>query len=200
MDANGVLSQAYDETARALRVTGDYLAGTVLAAGTVASGGVASIDVGSIPATYRHLEIELLARSEAAAAGDGLRLRFNGDTGNNYHSQRLTGSDSTAAATAAAAAAFITIGQDALPAASAEAGRAGLCRIWVPNYANTTWHKIISSNTGRFQADAAGGFSVSTQTAIWENTAAVTSLSLFAGAGDIAEGSIYRVIGVGSAA
>ena len=45
----------------------------------------------SIPATYRHLELRVVARSAAAAVSDTMILRLNGDSTSNYSFARTFG-------------------------------------------------------------------------------------------------------------
>jgi hypothetical protein len=58
---------------------------------TLTSGGGA-VTFSSIPQTYRHLQLRVLARSSVGGRGDNINLRFNGDTSTNYGSVNfLTG-------------------------------------------------------------------------------------------------------------
>lgn len=47
----------------------------------------ATLDVQDLPAGYRHLRIELTARSTQAVTTGTMVMTFNGDTGNNYADQ-----------------------------------------------------------------------------------------------------------------
>lgn len=181
-------------------LNGTYLAGTVIAAGTVPASGVASIDLTSIPATYRHLEIEFFGRSEDAGANVGLRMTVNGDSGANYHFQRMHVTDSTVTGAPSAGSSFWTIGSNSLAAGGSSANRGTAMRLWLPNYASTTFHKMAQGLVSKFEADATAAFHASQFAGLWKSTAAITSLSIFGSAGDIAEASIYRLIGVGAAA
>ena len=62
-----------------------------IATSTVGAGGVASVTFSSIPSTYTHLQVRVLARSARADWGDTLQVRVNGDTGSNYYGHYLLG-------------------------------------------------------------------------------------------------------------
>ncbi len=72
---------------------GDYES---IATVTVGAGGVSSVSFTSIPHTYAHLQLRVIARTARASSLDNLITRFNGDTGNNYYSRRLEGDGSSA--------------------------------------------------------------------------------------------------------
>jgi hypothetical protein len=55
-----------------------------IATTTVGAGGATTITFSSIPATYQHLQIRVLARTNRSAGVDIMSMRMNGDTGNNY--------------------------------------------------------------------------------------------------------------------
>jgi hypothetical protein len=181
-------------------LNGTYLAGAVIAAGTVGAGGVASIDLTAIPATYRNLELEFFGRGEDAGANVGLRVSVNGDSGTSYHSERLSATDSTASAGPTTGASFWTVGSNALVAGGASANRGTAMRLWFPNYASTTFHKIAQGQVSKFDADATAAFHTSQFGGLWKSDVAITSLRIFTSAGDIAEGSMYRLVGIGSPA
>ena len=78
------------------------------------NGSTATITFSSIPSTYSHLHVRVMAR--VAAGGEDLTLQFNGDTGANYSRHRLTGSGSAAAASGSASTTGITtLGSAGMP-------------------------------------------------------------------------------------
>ena len=70
---------------------------------TVGSGGQSTITFSSIPSTYKHLQVRMLARSGDSGGGGGdVTMQFNSDTtGGNYKDHQLYGDGSTAASSAA---------------------------------------------------------------------------------------------------
>ena len=72
-----------------------------IATTTVGSGGIADVTFSSIPATYTHLQLRGIARTNRADSNqDAVVVRFNSDTGNNYSRHYLLGNGSAASSSA----------------------------------------------------------------------------------------------------
>ena len=80
------------------RVTNSYESISTVTVSTA----VASVTFSSIPATYKHLQIRYIARTNRADVQDLIRFRFNSDSGTNYAYHWLRGDGSTADASSAA--------------------------------------------------------------------------------------------------
>lgn len=148
----------------------------------------------SIPQTFRHLELWIVARSNAAAAFDASQLQFNGDTAANYDSQQIV-------ANGAAVGAFEHLGQTAMftgeiAGATATANFPSFHIIEFPWYTNTSFHKTGRSHHGLFINTASGNTYIKEWTMRWRSTAAVTSLRFFAGTGPLSIGSSCALYGV----
>ena len=64
---------------------------------SVGGAGAATIDFTSIPGTYTDLVLIVnMQSSYTGDAGNGARIQFNGDTGNNYSDTNLRGTGSSA--------------------------------------------------------------------------------------------------------
>lgn len=64
-----------------------------------ASGGETSLTLGSIPSTYKHLQIRSITKTTSTTnAGSNILLRFNSISGTSYASHRLYGDGSTVGA------------------------------------------------------------------------------------------------------
>lgn len=64
---------------------------------TVGSGGAASATFSSIPATYKHLQIRILARTDRSGVDvDNIKINFNSDTGSNYYKAHTLFGDGSA--------------------------------------------------------------------------------------------------------
>jgi hypothetical protein len=75
-------------------VAGDYES---IATVTVGSGGSSSVEFTSIPATYSHLQVRFIGRSNYNTTGqDNLVMRLNSDSGSNYAEHYLSGNGSSA--------------------------------------------------------------------------------------------------------
>ena len=162
-------------------------------ASTRVSGSVAaSITFSSIPATYKHLLILLSGQCDNAAE-QNLLMRFNGDTGANYHWQLMQGSGATAAASSSASQTAIIPGS---VLGSAHTNRAGSSYIFIPEYTGTTWHKNSLSQGGRIKNDTANDFIFQTFFGHWKSTAAITSITLLPATGNFQIGSIATLYGL----
>lgn len=65
---------------------------------TVGSGGSSSVTFSSIPATYKHLQIRILGRTDRSGADvDNIKINFNSDTGSNYYKAHTLFCDGSAA-------------------------------------------------------------------------------------------------------
>ena len=67
---------------------------------TVGATATASITFSNIPATYSHLQIRAIARTNVASTADYPQIRFNSDSGSNYAHHLLYGDGSAAGAAA----------------------------------------------------------------------------------------------------
>lgn len=143
------------------------------------SGPAASIswtDLSGIPSGSRHLV--LLTNWQNTVAQQTCAIRFNNDTGGNYHHERLRG----------AGAASSAIRQDSQTSgfvmeAPAGANIFGGGQVIIPHYANTANHKAWLSFGG-------AGSALSLVTGRWANTAAITRVDLLAVTDNFATGSI----------
>jgi len=151
----------------------------------------ASITFSAIPATYEHLKIVLQGRGDTAAESVLMQLRFNGDTAGNYDDQRDVGKDGSTISAGSAGSTSGAIGE--IVGANGGANRAGIVEIAVPYYTRTTWAKVAQS----VAAAPADGARVSLNTYVfWNNTAAITSITLFPVTGNFAIGTIATLYGV----
>lgn len=160
-----------------------------IATTTVGSGGIATVSFTSIPATYTHLQIRGITRNESVT--DETRIRFNSDTGSNYAYHRLRGTGSAASATAASTVSYIE-----LPFASYSGTTAsvyGAVVIDILDYANTNKYKTIRQLGG---TDLNGSGTLEFISGLWQNTNAITSISIFPSSGDINEYSQFALYGI----
>jgi hypothetical protein len=140
---------------------------------TVGSGGSASISFTSSPATYTHLQVRCLARTDRALTADQLRITVNSDSASNYSDHILSGDGSSATASAAANNTYMFLGRAS--AATATASIFGATIIDILDYANTNKYKTLRSLTG---VDFNGTGNISLTSGSWRNTAAITSIQV----------------------
>lgn len=158
-----------------LGAVGDYESISTV---TVGSGGASSITFSSIPSTYQHLQIRVLARTNRGTEADFLTVTFNGDTGSNYSYHYLQGDGNSAASSNSVNSPYILFNRFA--ASSATSGVNGVGVFDLLDYANTNKNKTSRSLAGY---DNNGSGVVEMDSGAWYNTAAVTSVSIAPGAG-----------------
>lgn len=155
--------------------------------------GTGTVTFSSIPATYKSLEIEFVARSTQAAAGTGMFIYFNNDTtASNYREMRQGAAGGTVAVHGAGADSS-TIGE--ISGASAAAGDCGQGKIFIIQYAGTTFLKqamsIVSYRTASTTFEVIYNFAVA-----WESAAAINRVDLVLAANNYDTGTTFRLYGV----
>ena len=150
-----------------------------IATTTVGSGGSSTITFSSIPSTYKHLQIRILARSNKAAdVTDYLKLRYNSDSGANYSVHLLYGNGSSVTALGFASQNENWIQR--VSGAGATASVFGTAVVDILDYANTSKYKTMRNLGG---IDNNGSGLVYLASGSWQNTAAISSISITAGDG-----------------
>jgi hypothetical protein len=141
-----------------------------------ATGSVSSIDFTSIPSTYTDLCVQMSMRN--GRGGQNLQeafITFNGST-SGYSERYLRGSGSAAVSGSGSGTSFNLNG---FPAGSSTASTFGSASLYIPNYAGST-NKSVSAE---FMTENNGTEAFTYINALlWSNTAAITSISLSAGA------------------
>jgi len=145
-----------------------------------------TVTFSSISGTYT--DLILVFTGSNATSNNGLRLRFNSDSGTNYSSTYVYGNGSSAASSVGA---NTTGGQIAVDINSTQATSIA----HIMNYSNTTTYKTFlgrGSSSGTY-ADA--------NVSLWRNTAAITSVTVLLGGGtsNFSVGSTFTLYGVKSA-
>ena len=154
----------------------------------VGSGGSATASFTSIPSTYTHLQI----RSMCFAVNDdeNLYIRFNSDSGSNYARHYLEGNGATASASATAP----DTGGVFSNTSNGTSPYIAVCDIL--DYAKTNKNTTIRALSGR---DRNGSGSIALRSSVWLNTAAVTSITILAGSGNLSSGSQFALYGINGA-
>jgi len=144
----------------------------------------------NVPNNYFGLAIRYMARCDAAAAGVRLQLQFNGDGGPNYHGT-LASRTGVTLANVQTNHNINSIPCGEVPGTGAtQAYTAGAGLIEIPGYTNSTFSKLVTSkavveldltlDAQLFDELGAGH---------WNNTAAVTSITLQPASGNFVAGS-----------
>ena len=161
-------------------LSGDSVAATSYEsiATTVLGSNTATISFTSIPATYTHLQVRMIARTNRASTVDAMNLRFNGvSTGSAYawHDIGSAGTGTAGDPFAEALASQNEIKFYRATSATAAASIFGGVVIDILDYANTNKYKTVRYLGGQDQNGAGEIFFGS---GLWMNTNAVTQLDI----------------------
>jgi hypothetical protein len=142
---------------------------------TVGAGDSQYIDFTSIPQTYTHLQIRIIARDSRATSGLGgeLRLWFNSDTAANYSSHILYGTGATAASGAYTSSSYLYCFDTVSNSSTASVFSAGV--IDILDYANANKYKTVRTLGG---GDLNGSGVLTVSSGNWRNTGAITNVRL----------------------
>jgi hypothetical protein len=128
----------------------------------------------SIPATYRHLQIRFIGRTDRANQEDNIQLRFNSDSAGNYAAHVLYGDGATASSFSDGSSITFNT-RSVVAAASATSGVFGAGIIDILDYANTNKYKTVRSLNGY---DNNGAGQVRLSSGLWMNTAAINTITI----------------------
>jgi hypothetical protein len=147
---------------------------------TVLGASAANIDLTSIPATYKHLMIELELRSDRAAnAADNAYIRLNNDsTAADYYSYSIHMNGTTPTFNILERLAATATGIEcnlSTTAATAPANEYGYFQIWIYNYASVANNRKIEVKTLNRTGTASGNLRHILTAGWWLNTAAAVS-------------------------
>lgn len=140
----------------------------LISSSTVGSGGTASFTFSSIPDTYTDLVVKASLRTSGAVGS--YRATFNGSA-TGYSERLLYGDGSSVGSASASSGTYINWIFNTTSGTSIFAN----CEFYIPNYASankkTILADIVTENTG-------GGAQQYVEAALWDNTAAITSITL----------------------
>jgi hypothetical protein len=159
---------------------------------TVPSGGAASVTLSGIPTGYKHLQLRVIGRTNRANVEDGLYIRFNGDTSGSYNAHVLRGNGTNASSFLATTTTDTKIESYGMPGNSATSGIFGAAVMDLLDYTDTNKKKVTRMLTGD---DRNGSGWIELNSGLWNNTSAVTSITLFA-IGSWLEYSQFALYGV----
>ena len=178
--------------AGAAAAAGDYES---IATVTVASGTSNTISFTSIPSTFDHLQLRLIARTNRTGNPEAnLLIRFNSDTTSNYAYHDLYGDGSSA--TASAATSQTEIIANRLTGATAAASIFGAIIIDILDYTSTNKNKTVRALGGD---DRNGAGAVSYSSGLWfKSPEAITRIDLttIAGTYDFTQYSHFALYGI----
>ncbi len=154
----------------------------------------ASIDFTSISGSYAHLWLLLYARSDTASGETSVAARFNNDSGANYYHERINAGVTTVTAAEVLGATSFRFGR--CPANTATANDFGANEMVILNYANSTNRKSVMSRAASFASTASSGIQLELGAEGWDNTAAISRITMFPGAGNFRAGTRATLYGL----
>jgi hypothetical protein len=160
------------------------------ATGTGSSG---TITFSSIPSTYQHLQIRIMARTDRSSTESGFQIRFNSDSGSNYVGHQILGFGTTIIANGSTSQTQIDIG--IVAAASAPSNTMGVGIIDVHDYASSTKNKTVRSLSGEEQNSADSYLTL--RSGLWLNTNAINSITIIPNtANNFTTASVFALYGI----
>lgn len=168
-----------------------------IATQTVGSGGAASVTFSDIPQTYTHLEIRGISRLTAAAAYPIIRPNNDSNAANfTLHQTYGNGSavNQYATGTGTLGGAYVWYG-----ATSGEGANVfGPGIISILDYRDTNKYKTLVGISGFDNNGSTTGY-VFRASSLWLNTSAITSITIAAQTGNLAQYSRFALYGIKSA-
>jgi hypothetical protein len=159
---------------------------------TVLTSTSANITFSSIPSTYKHLQLRNVVRSTGNNE-DNYRMTFNGVGGTAYADHFLSGDGASVVSSGATNMAFVRILFASAYSGSPSAQFASSV-IDIVDYASTTKNKTVKGLSGEIysgQRTRATLFS-----GLWNNTSAISSITLVPGADSFQIGSRFSLYGI----
>jgi hypothetical protein len=156
---------------------------------TVGSGGAANAEFTSIPSTYTHLQIRAIVKN-TANNNEGIRFRFNSDTGTNYSFHRLFGDGSSASAYGEANTSY------AGEASSSNSPQTNIFSAFIYDildYKDTNKYKTARGLSGK---DFNGSGNILLYSGSWRNTNAITSITIYPTQDNFAQYSQFALYGI----
>lgn len=156
---------------------------------TVGSGGSAAAEFTSIPSTYQHLQIRMIARRSAGSFRD-MSLTLNTSTGmTRRHNLSGDGTSATAASDTANSFGLLALSSDTASIFAATV-------VDILDYASTSKTKVLRTLTGN---DRNGSGMVGVWSSLYNTTSAITAIKIepyAAGTDKFAEFSTFALYGI----
>jgi hypothetical protein len=151
----------------------------------------ATVTFSSISSAYT--DLVLVCNAAISVAGYSLLLRFNSDSGTNYSQTQMYGNGTTAGSNRGTNLNTIYLGYS--PEAYGTVGGNNFI-VNLQNYSNATTNKTVLMRNNNMTASTP---TTEASVGLWRNTAAISTISLTAGSGNILTGSTFSLYGIASA-
>lgn len=158
-----------------------------IASQTVGSGGAASVTFSNIPQTFTHLQLRGTSSNSNSV---DINIRLNGVSTSIYSWHLLAGNGATASS-----ANQVSVAQGYVGYADAGTNPASYI-VDILDYTNTNKNRVVRTMFGR---DNNGSGNVIFSSSLLNSTSAVTSLTVFPGAGTFNQNSRFDLYGIQTA-
>lgn len=146
-----------------------------------------TISFTSIPATYTDLKVTI----RPVGADGGCRLRFNGDTGNNYAFCNMYGTGSSAATSRQ-----INVGRISLEYNGMNTTVPSYYTADIFNYAGTVNKKTVLGSASEEFGATAGYGDANVVVGLWNNTSAITQVDVWTVGTAFQAGTMVTIYGI----
>ena len=138
-----------------------------------------TITFSSIPQTYKHLQLRILAKgtSSGSAGANDLYMTFNGDSGTNYRGHWLYGNGSSAGSQDEGASAYVRIERAINTSYTGLTYMMGVAIVDILDYSLTTKYKVNRNLCGIDTNNVGSGY-VGLSSGLWMSTSAISSITV----------------------
>lgn len=158
-----------------------------------------TITFSSIPSTYKHLQIRIIAKgtSTASAGANDLYMNFNSDTtSTNYRGHALYGDGSSAGAQDEGNAGYIRVERAVQTSNATNNNIMGVAIIDIHDYASTTKNKTSRAISGT-DTNGAATAAIWLSSGLWMSTSAINSITLKStGTGNWTTSTVISLYGI----
>lgn len=179
-----------DGTPTCTTITSAYTSGLPSCTTIITSSSQVTADFTSISGAYTNLKASWAVQDTASGTGSAVfRLKVNNDgTSGDYATTLATGYDNTTAQASAVSPTTdgIYIGQTVN---AGNTSKAGIGELFIPNYSNSTYFKVMRSNTGLLYTS----FGIYHIMNSWNSTSPITRLTFKAGTTAFTDNSMFRI-------
>jgi len=162
---------------------------------TVGSGGSSTITFSSIPSTYAHLQVRIMARNTATGGTtQNLNMTINNDSGANYSFHQFQGGGSSAGSYGEGLGRTNCVQVVHIPTSAAASGIFGVGIIDILDYTNTNKLRTIRSLRGQDQNNTDG--TIALHSYLYNSTTAISRLDFTGAGGDIVQYSSFALYGI----
>lgn len=162
-----------------------------------AAGGETSLTFSSIPSTYKHLQLRILAKDTTNNTDDaGYSLRFNGISTTVYDFHRIKADGTNVSANGTVNQSSMSFTYGAVASGAAAASMFGVGIIDIHDYTDTSKNKTVRALVGSNINSAGTTTGIALDSGLWRSTAAISSITFLPDLTAFAAGSVFSLYGI----